>query len=213
MIRRSYRKIIILVITASMLACVAPAIAPAQAPIPTFDPNSINTFIVQTADAAATQTALMLPPTLTSTPTSLPTNTPADTATPTFVFLLPTLSLTPTPVTIVPSKAEYACQIVSQSPQNDSTMAGGESFEAKWMVANVGTQMWDQNNTDYVYNGGDKLHKIAGYDFNTTVPSGRSVELVVSMQAPSNPGTYTTAWRIVVGKERFCPLNLTIIVN
>ncbi|WKZ36830.1 MAG: NBR1-Ig-like domain-containing protein [Anaerolineales bacterium] len=212
MIRRNHRTFALLTIAVIMLAC-APALAPASEPIPTFDPNSIHTVIAQTADAAATQTALVAPPTETSAPTVTPTELPTETPTPTFLFLLPTLTFTPTPVTIVPSKSEYACQIFSQDPQNDSRMARNESFDAKWTVVNVGTQAWERGNSDYLYNSGDRLHKTGGYDFDVTVSSGESVELVVNMQAPGSPGTYKTAWRIVIGKQRFCPLNLTIIVN
>ncbi|MBM4427223.1 MAG: hypothetical protein FJ031_08290 [Chloroflexi bacterium] len=72
---------------ALMLAC-APVFAPAPQPIPTFDPNSPLTAIVETAAAANTQTALAAPPTIAPTDTPTPTLTPTETATPTFVFFL-----------------------------------------------------------------------------------------------------------------------------
>ncbi len=58
-----------------------------QTAIPTFDPNSLGTSIVQTANAAFTQTAAQIPPTFTPTPTyivlgfSFPSHTPIVTPT------------------------------------------------------------------------------------------------------------------------------------
>jgi len=73
---------------ALVMAC-APAMA---TPVPPLDPNSINTVIVLTANAAATQTVAAIPPTSTFTITPRNTFTPEPTSTlvPTIVF--PTLT-------------------------------------------------------------------------------------------------------------------------
>jgi hypothetical protein len=215
MTQRKNRVFVFLIVAASMLACAVPALAPAPVPIPTFDPNAPFTAIVQTAGAAATQTALVTTSTFTPTPQPSPSRTPTitETATPTFIFLLPTLTFTATPVTIVPSSADYACQVISQTPQNGSVIPRGEAFDAKWRVANVGRQDWNRTSADYIYNSGDRLHRQAGYDFEVSVSSGGSVELVVRMLAPTQPGRYSTSWRIQIGRQVFCPLNLTINVN
>lgn len=215
MIRRKFKGFSFLFAAALTLACAAPALAPTPVPIPTFDPNSPLTAIVQTAGAAATQTALVTTPTFTPTPPPSPTPTPTntETPTPTFIFLLPTLTFTPTQVTIVPSNADFACQVISVTPPNESVIARKASFEAKWRVANTGRQDWLRTSADYIYVSGDRLHKQSGYDFTTSVASGGTVELTVSMQAPGQPGRYTTTWQIVIGKERFCSLRLTIVVN
>jgi hypothetical protein len=96
MIGRNFRTLALLAAIAVILACV-PTLAP-SAP-PTLDPPSINTIIAQTAGAAATQTAMWMPPSSTSSLTPLPTNTPrvTPTSTPTFIFRLYTA--TPTPPT------------------------------------------------------------------------------------------------------------------
>ena len=76
------------------LACAIPG-SPSVAPLPTFDPNILETSIAQTAAVAQTQTALKLPTaTLTPRPTYTPSITP--TFTPTFVWALPTLTPIPT---------------------------------------------------------------------------------------------------------------------
>lgn len=212
MIRRNHRIFSFLAVTLIMLACV-PTLAPASTPLPTFDPNSLNTAIVQTANAAFTQTALMMPPTFTPTLTPRPTFTSTGTATPTFIFILPTSTQPPTLAPTSNSGVEYDCQILSQTPQDNSPILRMATFEARWQVANIGIKGWDASNSDYRYYKGDKFHQAAIYDLAASVPSGGTIEFVVKMQAPSASGTYSTSWRIIIGKTRFCPMNLTIIVN
>ncbi len=214
MIQRRYRTPTLLAALLVVLAC-APALpsAPASETLPTFDPNSLQTAIVQTAAAAATQTAFMASPTPTPTSSPPPPHTPTETATPTFLFLLPTLTFTITPVTIVPSNAEFACQIVSQTPSNDSRVNRNETFDVTWRVVNVGTRNWDRGSTDFLYVSGARMHLQPLYDFEVSVAKLASVELTVSMQAPSEPGNYTTTWRIRYGNTTFCPMTLDIIVN
>lgn len=212
MIRRNIRIVSILVITAIMLACV-PTLLPAPAPIPTFDPNSINTVIALTAGAAATQTALMLPPTFTPTATSLPTNTPTETASPTFIFILPTITVLPTMVTPGSSGEQFDCQIISRNPANDSVIAPGAAFEVIWQIANIGKKTWFSSDVDYRFSSGAKLHKQSIYDLESSVMPGTTVDIKVNMKAPNEPGTYTTNWKINIGKDSFCPMDLTILVK
>ena len=91
------RKLFFWFITLTLILACAPAL-PTPAPLPTTDPNSINIFIAQTANAASTQTVAAIPlSTLTATFTATPRNTftPEPSVTPiqTFLFLSPT----PTP--------------------------------------------------------------------------------------------------------------------
>ena len=213
MVRRSYRPFVFLLITAFVLACM-PAFPPASAPAATYDPNSINTAIVQTANAAATQTALIVSSTPTPTDTPLPTFTPTATLSPTvtFIFLLatPTVpSATPQPGS---SGLRYECQIMLKTPADDTHMPPNNSFSMIWQVRNMGTDSWDGGSTDYRYKGGDKLHKTEVYDLPSSVESGGQTELKVSMKSPSPGGTYSTRWVIKTGKTEFCNLSLTIHV-
>lgn len=209
-IRMLYGILALLVI----LAC-APVFAPTSAPVPTFDPNSINTVIALTANSAATRTAQMLSPTLTPTVTLIPANiyTPTGTPTVTFIFLLPTFTLTPTQIQPGSSGEQYECQVISQTPAENSTMPKGLPFEARWQVANIGTDVWDSDSADYRYSSGDKIHLTAVYDLNQSVSPGESTDIVVKMQAPTEPDTYSTRWKINIGKTQFCTMKLTIIVN
>ena len=213
MTRRNARIFSFFVVTVFMLACVMPSLAPAPTPLPTFDPNSLNTAIVETANAAATQTALMMPPTFTPTATPRPTFTPTGTATPTFIFMLPTLTFTSTPVVIVTRDVEFACQIVSQSPLNNDVVAKNTPFDVMWEVVNVGTKGWNRTNADYLYISGAKIHQQPAYDFDVSVPPLSRVELRVKMWGLPESGTYITSWKIRIGKNTFCPMDLTVVVN
>ena len=194
-----------------MLACV-PSLTPV-APIPTFDSNAALTAIVQTSNAAATQTQLFAPPTLTPTVTATRTPFPTETASPTFIFILPTITFIPTKIQPGSSGLQLECQVISQSPANNSVIAPSTTFTAKWTITNVGTYSWPSDNSDYHYVSGAKIHLQSIYDFENSVPSGKTTELTASMKAPAASGSYSTSWRITIGKEQFCPLNLTIIVG
>lgn len=213
MLRRNYRKLSFLITTALVFACAMPELVPASPPIlPTFDPNSVNISIAQTANAAATKTALMSPPTLTSTATFLPTVTIAETPTP-FLFILATATVPSSTPTLGSTGAKYDCRIESQSPVDNIGLTKGADFDMTWRVINIGTDLWNSSNADYRYISGDKIHKASIYDLEKSVPVGGQTDIIVDMKAPSDAGTYTTAWNITVGKSRFCTMRLTIIVN
>jgi hypothetical protein len=220
--RRNYRIFSFLIIMALILACAPtlPTLAPVSTPLPVFDPNSVNTAIVLTSEAAATQTALMIPPSLTPTVTSLPTSTlpPSETPSPTFVFILPTSTVpSPTPIASLTPEgtptSQFACRVDSQSPADNSTFAPGTDFDAGWQVTNTGSSRWEATSADYRYISGDKIHKNKAYDFTKSVGAGKSTTIIVDMKAPNSPGTYSTTWMISVGKNRFCAMNLTIVVK
>jgi hypothetical protein len=208
---RNQKLLSILISVILMLACV-PSLTPV-APVPTFDSNAPLTAIVQTSNAAATETQRFAPPTLTPTVTATRTPFPTETVSPTFLFFLPTITRTSTQVPAGSSGAQLECQVISQDPANNSAIAPSTTFTAKWVVANIGTYAWPSDNSDYRYNSGAKIHVQPIYDFENSVPSGRTTELTVNMKAPSASGVYSTSWRITIGKEQFCPMNLTIIVG
>ncbi len=77
-----------------LLTLIAGCVPSMATPIPTLDPNAINTVIVQTAAAASTQTAqaLALQPSPTFTITVPPTFTPEATYTPVAPFIFPSVT-------------------------------------------------------------------------------------------------------------------------
>jgi hypothetical protein len=211
MLKQNHRMLAICIVIALLLACAPVAIATPPAP-PTFDPLSLNTTIAQTAGAAATQTFVFQPtltpsPTITRTPTEIPSSTP------TFIFILSTPTVPSSTPTLNVSAEPYACRITSQTPTNDSVLVKGIPFTTRWQVINSGTNGWDENSADYHYSSGDKLGNSGAYDFDRSVPTGGVIDFVVEMKAPNDPGTYSTTWKVSVGKENFCPMKLTIVVN
>jgi hypothetical protein len=205
---------------AFVMAC-GPAIA--TTPFPTADPNEINTIIAQTANAASTQTAAAQP-TFTFTPTFTPTRpsptiSPTATSTVIFVLFTPTMQVVPTFTPIsssgsgsgsgggsTTSSANYACQILSVSPANGTSMNENTDFDTNWNIKN-------RNSVDFIYFSGTKMHKVAGYDLRENVNKGASTTLGVDMVAPKDSGTYTTTWTLRVGDDDFCKMSITINVK
>jgi len=211
-------------IIALVMACV-PSLA---APLPTADPNAVNTFIAQTANAARTRTAAALPtstPTITITPTRN-TETPSPTFTSTVIFILssPTQPVIPTLTSSGggggsggsgggSSSADYSCQVISVSPSNGTSFNARDNFDVTWRVRNNGTKGWDRNSTDFYYLSGSKIHKVAGYDLSQDVDRGQTINLSADMEAPKDSGNYTTTWTLRVGDRNFCSMSLTINVR
>lgn len=216
MIRRAQKKTIFMLLAAAIIFACVPTFAPAVTPIPTFDPNSIGTAIIETANAAATQTQLYTTPTVTPTFTPTPTRTPSETPTPTktfiFLFYTPTKSATPNATDQAGAK-EYACELVSQAPEDNNVIGGGGFFSVRWQVKNTGRKIWDANSMDYRYKSGTKMHQKPAYDLYKNIAVGEVADIIVDMTAPTTPGKYSTAWVIRVGKSEFCKLTLTIEVK
>jgi hypothetical protein len=223
MLKRKINFLYMFLTLALVLACV-PTFA---APLPTADPNAINTFIAQTANAASTQTAAAQP-TLTHTPTvtpTQPTDTPSPTATATVIFILstPTQTVSPTSTFVISggggggvtatSSANYSCQVISVSPANGTSFDPRDDFDVTWRVRNNGQRTWDRNSVDFIYDSGDKIHKVAGYDLSANVASGNTTNLGADILAPRNSGTYTTTWTLRVGNEEFCKMSFTMRVR
>lgn len=90
--------------------------------LPTAEPGAVNTYIVQTADAAATQTAAVAPAPVTPSSTAKPTFTVTLSPSPTitFVFILPGLGVSGTPtlpgIASGTDKSQYGCKVFSVEP-------------------------------------------------------------------------------------------------
>jgi hypothetical protein len=215
------RALFIILATTTAFAC-APLFAPVS---PTLDPNSVKTAIAGTAAAAETKTARFIAPTWTPSFTPFPSHTPSITPTPTetFVFALPTLTKTRTATSIpVPTNEggggggdtnKFSCSVLGVNPSNNTVFAPNQDFDARWTVRNTGTARWEAGGVDYVFSGGDSFHQQSGYDLEQNVKSGAQVELTVDMKAPGTPGTYSTLWNLLEGKNRFCNMRLTIVVQ
>ena len=210
-------KLLIWVTALALIMACAPSLATPI--VPTMDSGAVGTFIAQTVNAASTQTAAVLPsatPSPTITPTVV-TETPLPTATATFIFVLstPTSRVVPTFTSSGggTSTENFSCQVTRVVPPNGSTFNPRDDFDAFWTVRNNGQKNWDRTSIDYVYSSGAKIHKVSGYDLESNVKRGDSIDLGVDMRAPKDSGTYTTTWVMRAGNKTFCTMTLTIVVR
>jgi Ig-like domain from next to BRCA1 gene len=176
--------------------------------IPTPIPGAFKLIVAQTAGAAATQTAALIPVTLTPSVTPFPTLIPSvtPTATQTFVFLV----ASPTPIGTLRG---YSCNLVSQNPKDGTDMNGKTAFTVKWKVINDGGIAWDPTVVDFVFASGTNFSTVNEEKIPTGVGVGESVPLSVDLIAPNKAGRYITVWSLRAGVTSFCSLSLSIKVN
>ena len=181
---------------------------------PTLVPGVVDTIVAQTAAAAWTQTAALIPPTRTPSFTPLPTKTASVTPSPTetFIFKLNTPTQVKPSATPNSSKAGYACDLVSQSPDDGTVFNANTDFDAHWTVKNIGSKNWSATSVDVIYVSGSKFYKKNAYDLSTSVATGSTYTVAVDMVAPKNSGSYTTHWGLRVNKNVFCAISLNIVV-
>lgn len=237
--RRVLRRITLwLVAGLVILGCATPALV--TPPPSTSGPGSLETIIAQTALAAQTQTAIVLPPTLTPSAIPSPTKTLTTTPTPTatILFLISTKTNTPIPTGIfaggsggtstgggsgsgsdgdgfvkpTATPSEWACRVLSKSPARGAIVPAGSSFTAVWTVQNTGTKTWPKKGVDVVYQSGARLnHGKPYYDIPAGVTPGGTVRISVTMEVPKRPKEYSTRWSLMVGKTQFCSVQFVFV--
>ena len=172
--------LMILLISACSVATVAPPTA-----TPTNDLAA--TALVQTIQAQSTQIALLQPtatPLITDTPTPTQTETPAVTAAP---------SQTPIPTTAAVSSCNLATLESDVTIPSGTVLNGGTSFVKTWRILNSGTCSW---NTGYqlIYTSGNSFSAPTAVNLPNSVAPGNTVDISVSMVAPTVLGTYQGYW-------------------
>jgi hypothetical protein len=168
---------------------------------PTMSPDLIYTAAAQTLTAQETQAAqgtpIVMPSTtstaiafVTLTPsiptnTAIPTNTPLPTNTP--------IPPTPTPVPIPCDRASFVKDVTV--PDN-TEIAAGSTFVKTWRLKNNGACTWTSGYSVYFYNGDAMSGPPSAQLTNGTVPPGSTVDVSVTLIAPTTPGTYKGNWRL-----------------
>jgi hypothetical protein len=171
---------------------------------PTNDPSLAYTQIWKTVEVAQTQTAVAASPTPSNTstpaisPTPRATNTPLLTNTP-----LPGVP-TRTPFTIATlagtqnSACDNAIGVADVTYPDGAEVIAGVPFNKIWRVKNLGPCTWDQNYRLIFGWGG------VGTSWNSTPPSyftaivlpGETIEISVTLTAPTTAGNYAAAFRL-----------------
>lgn len=224
------KKISLVVLLFAMLACALPNATPVDIPQQPVDKNSLQTMIVQTAGAAQTQTALVIP-TLTYTPT--PTRTPSATPTPTatFRFLFPTFTLVPTQTPIgqisqgggsggaagTPEDSiftghPWSCRVTSTQPPRGAIIQKETTFFAYWTILNTGTTTWDHNSIDLIYTGGYRHIGTRIQDLRHNVATGGKIVMGAEFIAPKKAGEYASHFVLKVGNRKFCGMAISFEV-
>ena len=168
---------------------------------PTMSPDMIYTAAAQTLTAQETQAALGTPialpsatsttlPFVTLTP-SQPTNTPIPTNTP-----LPTNTPIPPTATPIPIPCDRAAFVKDVSVPDNTEIAAGSTFIKTWRLKNNGACTWTSGYTIYFYNGDAMSGPASAQVTNGTVPPGSTVDVSVTLVAPTTPGTYKGNWRL-----------------
>lgn len=154
-------------------------------------PGAAFTQAAQTVEAELTRIALN------ATPTS---NIPTEPPLPTNTFTLPP---TNTPVS-TPTRTPIPCLMVGFNnatidvtiPDN-TIMSAGQTFIKTWRLINLGSCTWNSS-YQLVFDHGDGMGVPANYAQTLTsgsVGPGQTVDISVSLTAPSATGTYTGYWR------------------
>jgi hypothetical protein len=171
---------------------------------PTVSPDLIYTAAAQTLTAQQTQAAqgtpIILPsvtsPAVTVTSTSpivlAPTNTPlppTNTPVPTSTPIPPTPTATPIPC----DRGRFVKDI---SVPDDTEIAAGTTFVKTWRLENNGSCTWTSGYSIVFYNGDAMSGPASAPVTNGTVPPGSTVDISVTLIAPTTPGTYKGNWRL-----------------
>ena len=174
------------------------AAEPNLTPTVTIDPNQVRTQAVSTFSADLTLTAMVAPtdtPTATSAP--LATFTPLATSTGGVAFgstaLVPVAGAT---------ASCYGLTFVSDVSIPDNTpVEPGKKFTKTWKVQNSGSCAWD---------AGFKFANVSGdpmggqtYALPSSVASGATTDISVSMTAPDKSGTLRGDWRMSTASGQF----------
>jgi hypothetical protein len=157
-------------------------------------------FLKSTSEFPATGTAISAVPTNINTKeitlipsltgTFLPTLTP-------YPSLTPIVSLTPfrTPSKTLSTTLCDNATLISTTIPDGSTFLPGYYFSKSWRLQNTGSCTWT---TGYalVFLSGSQMGGQAVYNFTSSIASGQSVDLSISLQTPASPGTFTGLWML-----------------
>jgi hypothetical protein len=182
----------------------------APAPAPTQDPAEIQRQIEQSvaltvaAQSAQTEQAQALIPEPTNTP--LPTQTEAVPPTPTFILptATPFVVVPPTQAPVTgggnpPAVPDYACNIINQSPRDNSIWKQNKDFDINWTIVNTGKKPW-RAGLDLVYYSGTNFAKTTLVELPAMNPGDKHT-VILDAVTPSKDGFYVMTWKLEGG---FC---------
>lgn len=166
----------------------------------TSEMDRVNTAAAETVIALSTRLAAggtETPSIIVITATNPPatqTSAPAPTATqaPATATYVP---ITAVPVTSVPVLCDRADFIADVTIPDNTVITPGASFVKTWRLRNSGSCTW---NTSYrlVFDSGHAMGGPASINLPTSVAPGQTVDVSVTLTAPSSSGTYQGFWKL-----------------
>jgi hypothetical protein len=149
-----------------------------------------GTQVLLPSSTLAVQLVTITPQMVTVTPAQ-PTNTVPPTNTP-----LPTNTPIPPTATPIPIPCDRASFVKDVTVPDNTAIASGSTFVKTWRLKNNGTCTWTSGYTIYFYNGDQMSGPASAQLTNGTVPPGNTVDLSVTLIAPTSTGTYKGNWRL-----------------
>lgn len=187
--------------------------------------NVSQTAMIETMVAGFFQTQTASAPQ--ATPTSLPSATPIptqtqvlitlppppsfNTAAPTVISLLPTVSLaTAVPNQAVPGSGSVSTDtgcynlkwIEDTSIPDGTSISSSTDFKKSWRVQNTGSCSWQASFTLVLLSGED-MDIGATARLRKQIMPGDKTEITVELTAPKKPGKYTSIWQMSDGTKAF----------
>jgi hypothetical protein len=179
-----------LLFSISLGGCRAPAVEPEQ-------PLLALTQAYETVEARLTQVSaahIDIPPNQghTQEPTPQPP-APSATRTP----LLPTPN--PTPTSAVPcNRAAPGFPKIDVEIDDDTLMQPSQRFTKVWRLTNSGSCTWTRDYRAFWFFG-TRFGETETVRLGTEVSPGQSIDIMVDMVAPEDPGTYQSNWKLQNG--------------
>jgi hypothetical protein len=184
-----------------------PASAPTQPPPSSNTPSPTTAATLTPAVITSPQptgSASLLEPTLPMTLTPIATISLDSTATPLFVFTLPT---------VTPPATPFDCSLLTKSVADGTEFDPGERFSVGWQIMNSGSATWYPGTTVLQYFGGTKMYIYPTVPLQVVVQPGVTTSISVDMRAPQNSTTYTTLFTLHQGDNYFCRVRVSIWVK
>jgi hypothetical protein len=125
--------------------------------------------------------------------TAAPSETP--TATTAAFPTLPSVTSTAPPLPTVTSTCDVAQFVGDVTIPDDTILEPNADFTKTWRLKNIGTCSWTPSYA-VVFHSGESMGGPATQALASNVNPGQTVDLSVSLKAPSSNGTYTGYWRL-----------------
>ena len=145
---------------------------------------SVTVSFLQETDASPTVELLL--PSATHTMTTAPSATLTVTA---------TFTESPAGGDSTSPDCNIATHVADVTVPDNTEFAPGTAFDKTWRLKNVGTCTWTTS-YEAVFSDGDKMSGPNDINLTKSVAPGETIDITVSLKAPTTPGTYRGNWKL-----------------